>query len=142
MAAQKKQKVRPRATTINAISIGIAFCAFLYSVQADSPSDYAVKAVAMLGSAATSIDAIVPANPYNTAAVQLDQKQAQLDQRESDVSAREAALREKPLYQDLGFMSFCFSIIVLVLVGINFYFDIRRSKKRASLPSKFSVDLR
>ena len=65
--------------------------------------------------------AAVPANPYNQAAQQIDQKQIELQNREQ-------ALNQSTTRQNrvLIFL-FILTGALFVLTGLNFYLDIRRS---------------
>jgi hypothetical protein len=91
------------------------------------------------------MSASVPANPYNTLAAQLSDEQSQLDQRAAQLAAKQSALNSQSvLVQDLGLAGFGLSVFLLILVGLNFYFDIRRRSgaPQGALERKFLVDLR
>jgi len=82
-------------------------------------------------------------DPYNTLAAQLAEKEAQLNEREAAVAAGSVntAANNLSLGEILGASSFFISIILLILVAMNFYFDAKRGKS-LTLPRKYFVDLR
>lgn len=80
----------------------------------------------LLANAVVGVFAGVEANPYNTKAQQLLEK-------ENELNAREAALQESTnasssvsLEDWYARAALAVSFLVLVLVALNFYFDIRR----------------
>ena len=91
---------------------------------------------------AASMYASVPANPDNTVAAQLAAKEAELNRREAEMTTREHSPSPMSLGEILGASSFFLSLIVLLLVALNFYFDARRGKSLPIMPRKFFVDLR
>ena len=71
--------------------------------------------------------ASVPVTPENTIATQLAARETALDAREGIVAKREEtlSLRER---DTLPLASFIASIILAVLVSLNFFFDYRRTR--------------
>ncbi len=72
-------------------------------------------------------------NPYNTLDAQLNQKQAYLNEEQSYLNAQEAALAStsaaaSPLTSPLGWYLLAAIFALFVLVVLNFYFDLRRSR--------------
>lgn len=108
----------------------------MYAGASTIPSaSVATRAASMLGAASVSISAAIPANPDNTLARKLSEKQAELD-------AREAALLQPARSGfDWGFLAFILSAGLLVLVIINFYLDIRRMQALVASRT-YAVDLR
>ncbi len=104
----------------------LALVLFLYSLSVDSPLSLAQSAPAMLGSAVIGMSAGVTANPDNTAAAQIAQKQAELDAREREVGARAGGAISGT--RSLAAASLLTSLLVLVLVSANFYMDWRRER--------------
>lgn len=95
----------------------------------------------MMANALVGTSANVPPNPYNTLDQQLSEKQTRLNEREAALSVREnsgGALSSSDVW---GVYSFVMSAVLVVIVGINFYFDLRRGRPNP-LSRKFSVDLR
>ena len=94
--------------------------------------------------AAVGVTMSVAPNPYNTVAAQLQLKETALKQKEQQLASRENAQASQPLTAPsnrYSFYSLCMSIVLCILVAINFYFDVRR-KGRADVAKRFSVDLR
>lgn len=133
-----------RSTIVNAIGLLVAIPAFSYSLYVYSPGALAESAGRLVADATMSLTASVPANPYNTLAQELSDKQAALDREQAQLSAKESAASgtsSSAVY--FGLASFCISVLVLMLVGLNFYLDMRRKYPRAdALSRKFLVDLR
>ncbi len=112
---------------IRRTAIVIALALFMYATSIDSPKVLVNTAASMAGSAVIGMTAGVPANPYNTAAEQLAQKQADLDAREATVAAISGGSLTST--RTLAAASFCVSILVLVLVAANYYMDFRRGRR-------------
>jgi len=129
-----------REIPLNALALGVAISGFLIPVFTQSPSDFVQDARGMLADSGTALSAAIPPNPYNSLADQLDQKEQELNQREAALDARSSngLFATGNIY---GFISFILSLILCGLVGLNFYLDSRRGKKRGFLPGKYSVDL-
>jgi len=134
--------VSVRKNGISILALLVAVPALLYTLSFGTPGQYAKSAEGMFASAA-SMSAAVPANPYNTLAAQLAEKEAQLNEREAAVAAGSVntAANNLSLGEILGASSFFISIILLILVAMNFYFDAKRGKS-LTLPRKYFVDLR
>lgn len=88
--------------------------------------------------AVSAITTSVPQNEVNVLAQALDEKRAALDEREVELTARESALafrvaeevrkeNRKTLFVILGT-----ALLLLVLVLLNFYFDLRRDSRPAA----------
>ena len=133
-----------RVLIVNAIGVLVAIPALMYSFYLESPATIVQGAARLMASAEISLTAAIPENPYNTLAGQLSAEQTRLDTRQTALNARESALNKKGLFGiDWGFISACISVFLLILVALNFYFDMRRSKgRRDPLTRKFLVDLR
>lgn len=141
-SSRRSRERLPRSTIVNAVALLVALPALGYSFYIDAPASLAENAERLMADSAVSMSASVPANPYNTLAQQLTDKQTQLDQEQASLNAEEAAARNSPA-EYLGIASLCLSIFLLLLVGLNFYFDMRRkSPPRSALEKKFLVDLR
>lgn len=91
----------------------------------------------MTASATVGASASVPANEHNVLAQQLAEKERALTEREAAVAESELSQWTFGSTDTLALSSVVLSFVLLVLVGINFYFDMRRG-----LPSVFAVDLR
>lgn len=96
----------------------------------------------MFAGTGAALSAVVPANPYNTLAQQFAEKEQELNDREAMLAEREAKNVGPSAGGIFGVLSFAFSLVLLALIGVNFYLDSRRGKKTPTLSSKFSVDLR
>ena len=103
---------------------------FLYTVGI-SPIDYTKYLGARFSSAVgVSSSASVPANPMNTLAMQLKEKEdrlntreAQLDKKETDLKSSNAVLESKVIW---GMIFGIFTLFFLII--LNFILDLRRRK--------------
>ena len=79
------------------------------------------------------ITLVIPANPYNTLASQLDQEQTQLNQEAADLAARQAAFASSTTTASAASPALWYLVVAIavlaVLVLLNFYFDWRRSRR-------------
>ena len=134
-----------RVLVVNSLALLIAVPALAYSIVHETPSGIVSDAQGLVAGASASLSASVPANPYNTLAAQLDDEKAQLDSRATELNAQQsAAAAQNSLERYMTFASFGMSLMVLLLVGLNFYFDMRRrsGKIPGFLEKKFLIDLR
>lgn len=132
-----------RNIIVNAVALLVAIPTLSYSLYIDSPYTLSESALRLMADAAVGMSASIEPNPYNTLAQQLSNKEALLNERETQITSQERAGIERASSLGIfGFVSFCISIFLLILVGINFYFDIRRRQKGGWLARKFLVDLR
>lgn len=141
----KKNKIPKRVpvrVSLNAVAILVAFVGLSFPVVAQSPADLISTGRAMVAATGATLTVGVAENPYNTLAQQLTVKQLSLQEREAQVDAREAALKRPRLGDIFGFASFVMSILLLVLIGLNFYMDWRRGGRQLLARNKFQVDLR
>jgi hypothetical protein len=146
----KKARVRKQerfANYLTALALFVAMTGLSYPLFTSTPGELAARAGSLVaaGSSAVSMSIAIPDNPYNSLAEQLKQKQIELDQREVALNGKTPVAGSTPkgaFGDNLGVYSFFISIILLVLVGINFYYDAERRKKRTPVPGKYSVDLR
>ena len=132
--------MRTRIGYINATALMLAAVLFGFAVITSTPSSLVQHTRELF--AAVGVTIAVAPNPYNTVAQQLSAKETQLTQREAQLSAQEdATARSQTTSSDrYGFYSVCMSSVLVVLVGLNFYFDIRRRSREPR--SAYSVDLR
>lgn len=127
--------MRKRMKYINGTILFVATFLFGYAVFSAGPAALVRNAKDSL--AAVGISASIAPNEYNSVAQQLAEKEARLNREQADLAAQQ---RNNPSSR-YAFYSLCVSILLFILVAINFYFDIRRGSttgKRARL----SVDLR
>lgn len=136
--------MRKRSKSSKIPTLGILVLAgllFLYSILTVNVVVVAQSAQHMVASAVVGTSAAVPPNPYNTLDQQLLEKQTRLNAREAALYARENSDGELSSRDVWGVYSFVMSAVLVVLVGVNFYFDLRRGRPNP-LSRKFSVDLR
>ncbi len=125
---------------LNALAFGVAISGILLPVYMQSPARLAEEMQSMLGAAGATMSANVPVNPINTMAQQLSDEKKSLDEREAVLAARE---NHRPITtgEIFGFISFALSVVLCMLVGLNFYMDSRRGKKGGLIVGKYQVDL-
>lgn len=129
MAKRKKHTYRDEKEVIRRTAIVIALVLFIYATSVASPKVLVLSTVSMLGSATVGLSAGVAPNPYNTAAEQLTEKQNELEAREALIKANEGGSLTGT--RTLAAGSFIVSILVLVLVAMNYYMDWRRDRRFA-----------
>jgi hypothetical protein len=103
---------------------------FVYGAYTGAPHDAFTRTQSMLAAATVGTSAAVAPNPYNTWNQQLTEKEKALALREKTIAALEAKFSgSNPAVpqSNLPLYSFGMSIFLAVLVGLNFYFDWRRS---------------
>jgi len=124
-----------RTTALNLIGLLVAAPLLGYSLAHAGPLSFAVATESMLANATVGVSAGVEPNPYNGVAQQLNAKEAELESREQALNSKTNGRGDT-----LGLYSFLMSAILLVLIAINFYLDMRR--RRAPAVSQYAVDLR
>ena len=105
---------------------------FLYTVGV-SPIDYTKYLGARFSSAVgIGSTASVPANPMNTLALQLKEKESKLDTREMQLDKRELDLKsESSILQNKIIWGMIVGISILfILILLNFFLDWHRKKTR------------
>lgn len=126
--------------SLNLLALVTAFAGLLLPLTQMSPERFVDNAHSLAAASGVSLSAAVPSNPYNTLAQQLSDREKALEERESAMNKAETPA--PTLGEIMGFVSFALSLILCVLVGINFYLDSRRGRRSGMLANKFSVDLR
>jgi hypothetical protein len=135
----RKRQAR-KMPLLNLAGIGVAAFALTFSVTVTSPEKFLFDAQNLFA-AAVGAQAAVPENPYNTLAQQLEDRERALEERET---AQGTSPEQAPLANNTwAFVSFGLSVMLFVLVGLNFYLDTRRGSRVAQLLTRrYSVDLR
>lgn len=126
-----------RMNYLNAGFLFVATFLFGYAIFSATPAVLMQNAEDAL--AAVGVSAAVTKNQYNSIAEQLVDKEKRLEQREQTLALQEQAAASDPSGK-YGFYSLCVSILLFILVGINFYFDARRGRRSSG--NRLSVDLR
>ena len=125
------------STHLMAFALFVGACGMTYTLATTSFGELAHGARSMAASTMASLTVGVAPNPTNTLAAQLAAKEQALNEREAQLAQSSGSGNV------LGFASFIMSLILLVLVGINFYYDKRSRRHRGPVvPRKYSVDLR
>ncbi len=127
MARRKKHPYHDEKEVVRRTFVVIALALFMYATSVAPPGTLARDAVTMVGSAGVGMMAGVEPNPYNTAAAQLAAKQSELDARAAVIGAQSGGSLTST--RVLAAASFCMSLIVLILVSLNYYMDFRRSRR-------------
>lgn len=124
---RRTHRYKDEKEVIRRTAVVIALALFMYATSTASPSTLAHDSASMVGSAMIGMTAGVEPNPYNTAAAQLAAKQNELEAREATVGALSGGSLTST--RVLAALSFCISIIVLILVAANYYMDFRRGRR-------------
>ena len=137
------RKSRKKKARLPSLVLILATVLTVYALTNTGEGSVAISAQRMVAAATVSMNAEIPPNPYNSLASQLEKKELALARRESALAAREEANNGGAtvggLGNILGMLSFIASIILFMLVGANFYFDAKRSKR---VTQSYAVDLR
>lgn len=86
--------------------------------------------------AISTMNAAVPSNPYNSLAMQFDQKEKELSTREQELMQKEEILSAKIEEANavnrrmVVFVLGGVTILLLLLILLNFYFDVKREEGR------------
>ncbi len=134
-----------RRQNLNAILIVASGVFFGYAVATVSPSTLARTTQNMLASASVSMSAAVAPTPESSIAAQLRAKEIELNEREAQIGGQGSTVEKQTtttLGDELGALSLGISLVLLVLVAVNFYMDMRREGRGFGLGSRFAVDLR
>jgi hypothetical protein len=142
--SSKRRKYRGILSTsipLNALAFGVAISGFFIPLMTQSPERLVNDAQSMLASSGATLTAAVPQNSYNSLAQELDAKEQSLNDREAALNEL-STVQVRPSWGDIfGFVSFALSLILCALVGLNFYMDSARNRKRGVVSGKYSVDL-
>ena len=151
MATKKRIASRPRKRakkkseyTVSTQSLGIALASllFVYGVSV-IPAGVFVYNMQAFSAAVVGASASVPPNPDNTALQQLQEKERTLNQRADDLNRLQQQLNERDSESiAVAWASLYGSIILFVLIGLNFYMDMRRRRDPRAAPGSFLVDLK
>ncbi len=125
--ARQKHHYKDEKEIVRRTLVVIALVLFMYATSVSSPSVLARDAVSMVGAGSVGMYAGVEPNPYNSAAAQLAAKQNELVAREATVDAQTGGSLTGT--RVLAAASFCISLLVLVLVSLNYYMDFKRTRR-------------
>ena len=124
-------------------TLAVAGALFIYSAVFGAPREVIVRTNAMLANVVVGTSAAVEPNSYNSLAQQLTDKEKELRSREENIAQQE---NQNSIVQDmpsnLSLYSFLMSLILLILVGINFFFDWRRGRSGIGENSRSVINLR
>ncbi len=136
-------KKKKSLINVNMIALAVAVPLFAYAFFLVPPMTLAHDMRATLTATAVGATAGVDPNPINTLAQQLKEKETSLDQREQVLSQIEERIVAKNSSNNMiAFMSLGGSLLLFLLVGLNFYLDTKRHRDQRVAPGRFSVDLR
>lgn len=117
------------------LGVLVAIGGLYYGVDTFGPGLLAQRGEAFVANASVSISAAIPPNPDNTLAQELRAKQEALDARERSL------MTGSTTSTDWGFRAFVLSALLLMLMIVNFYLDIRRAR-RLEYARTYSIALR
>lgn len=107
---------------------GLGVLLLAYSTAAAPPSILTGPASDMLASSIVSMSAGVSPNPDNALAAQFAQKEKELEAREA-LLQKEREAQSTPTRDPLPMYTFALSIVLFVLVLLNYYRDWRREHR-------------
>ena len=130
-------RTRERSRSVNLLLLSLGLFLLSFSILTTAPQRFALSTERFLAASTVSLGAGVGSTPENTLMSQLQQRAQELGDREAQFDARQ----QGGFPQRLGMYSFYISMLVLVLVAVNFYFDMRR-RSPMQRADRLSVDLR
>lgn len=140
---KRSTKKKKSPISVSVVALVIAAPLFVYALVLVPPAMLARDVRAALTATAVGATAGVDPNPINTLAAQLKEKEASLDQREQVLSQIEDEIIAKNSSNNtIAFISLGGSLLLFLLVGLNFYLDTRRRRDQRAAPGRFSLDLR
>lgn len=140
---KRPAKKKKTSISVNAIALAVATPLFVYAFFLVPPATLAHDVRAALTATAVGASAAVEPNPINTLAQELKDKEVALDQREQVLSQLEDQIVAKNSSSTtIAFISLGGSLLLFLLVGLNFYLDTKRRRDPRAAPSRFSLDLR
>ncbi len=112
-----------------------------YALSLASPQMLANTAGQLVANAMVGMNAGVLPNEFNSLAQALEDKEAELKEREARLSGVEI---EGGMFSTntLAVASLAVSILLVILVGLNFFFDVRRGRRNAVVMGSVPIDLR
>ena len=123
---------------LHLLGLSASVLSLLVIFSLTTPGHVFQTAQIMTASAIVGVTAGVAPNPDNTLAQQLEERERALHEREAQVARMEGENQTHTSSNDiLALSSVVLSGVVLVLVGVNFYLDTRRTSR-----PQFAVDLR
>lgn len=129
--------------SVNTVALAVATPLFVYAFFLVPPAVLARDARSALTATAVGASAGVDPNPINTLAAQLKEKEASLDQREQVLSQIEDEIVAKNSSTNtIAFISLGGSLLLFLLVGLNFYFDTKRRRNQMTASGRFAIDLK
>lgn len=133
--------MQKRVGYINASGLALSALLFMYFAATTTPTSFRHSTQTLLSAVGVTIG--VSSNLYSEVAKELSDKENKLNQKEQAIAERESAWSNRPRIFgiDLSFYSFGMSMILFILVLINFSQDARR-KERPLNSQKLSIDLR
>jgi uncharacterized membrane protein YobD (UPF0266 family) len=123
--------MRIRRQHANLPVLAIASGLFVYAAYMGAPSEMFTRGGAMFANVTIGASAAVPPNEYNTLAQQLSDKEKELELRESAITQYESQNTGETLPATtniIALLSLVASVLLSILVGLNFYFDWRRGQ--------------
>ena len=121
--------------------LAIAGALFIYSAVLGAPREVLVRTNAMLANATIGTSAAVEPNSYNSLAQQLTDKETELASREKNLAQQENRVPQS-MPTNLSLYSFLMSLLLAILVGVNFYFDWRRGRSAVTQDTRSVINLR
>lgn len=140
---KRPTKKKKSSISVSAVALAIAAPLFVYALVLVPPAMLAHNVRAALTATAVGASAGVDPNPINTLAAQLKDKETSLDQREQVLSQLENEIIAKNSSNNtIAFISLGGSLLLFLLVGLNFYLDTKRRRDQKAAPGRFAIDLK
>ncbi len=123
------------------LGLFIALVLMTYALSLASPQMLANTAGQLVANAMVGMNAGVLPNEFNSLAQALQDKETELKEREARLGGVEI---EGGMFSTntLAVASLAVSILLVILVGLNFFFDLRRGRRNTAFMGSVPIDLR
>jgi hypothetical protein len=143
MTHKNATKKKKSLINVNTFALALAAPLFAYSWALMPPPVFAHYLRTTLTAAVVGASAGVEPNPVNTLAQQLKEREASLGEREQLLNQlEERNVAKNASNNTIAFISLGGSLLLFLLVGLNFYLDTKRRRDQRAAPGKFSIDLK
>lgn len=130
IARRSRRSVRARSRSLDSGLFIVASILLMYAISASPPAGLVGSASHMFASGIVGVSAGVTPNSDNSAAIQLAAKEAELNAREASfLNTQNDLERAATLRDELPIYSFLASVLLFLLIGVNFYADWRRDRR-------------
>lgn len=134
-----------RRNTAITFTLALAVGLLLVALMSASPDVIVRRTIEMYSSAVVGVSLGIAENPYNQLAQQIAEREGELTERETTLVESEQALKDREDRLEwkatLAVYSMAVSLILFVLIALNFYRDWRRSSTAQVSAPGYSIQI-